>query len=190
MALLPHRHAQSLERYRDYLRVLAGLHLDPRLRSKMDASDVVQETLLRAHQSMDQFRFRSEAETASWLRKILAHALTDAVRRFGSGARDVDLECSILGCLDESSRRLGEWLAAELPSPSEDAIRQEQILRLAEGVARLPDDQRLAVELRYFQCLSLALVAEQMARTKEAVAKLLFRAIQKLRGQLARREQE
>src|SRR5262245_31447323 len=84
--------AETLERYRAYLRLLARLHLDRRLQGKLDPSDVVQQTFLQAYRALDQFRGRTEAELAAWLRQILAHNLAHAARDLGRDKRDVARE--------------------------------------------------------------------------------------------------
>ena len=147
----PEARAEALERFRPYLRLLAQMHLDPRLRGKADASDLVQQTFLQAHQARDQFRGQTEAELAAWLRQILARNLAHALRDLGRAKRDVARERSLEAALDASSARLGEWLAAEQPSPSQQADRNEQALRLADALASLPEAQREAVVLHYWQ---------------------------------------
>ena len=180
--------AWQLEAYREYLHLLARLHLGARLRAKVDPSDVVQQALLKAHERRDQFRGRTEAERGAWLRQILTTTLADAARRFGAGRRDAGRERSLEAALHESSSRLEAWLAADQSSPSQRAERQEQLLRLADALARLPADQRAALEMKYLQGLSVADIAGRMGRGKRAVVGLLFRGVQKLREHLEERE--
>lgn len=175
---------KPLEHYCSYLRLLAGLQLDPRLKGKLDPSDIVQETLLKAHQAGGQFQGQSEAERAAWLRTILANTLADALRRYQTGGRDIAQEEPLQAALDASSMRLEAWLVADQVSPHEQAVRQEQLLRLAEALAQLPEDQRLAVELRHLKGYKVEKVAQEMNRSKEAVAKLLQRGVARLRGLL------
>src|SRR5262245_34753628 len=146
MNLLAEAHARTLERFRAYLRLLARLQLDPRLRGKLDPSDVVQQTLLEAYQKREQFRGGSEAEWLAWLRQALAHNLADALRAFGQAKRDVGRERS-LAAVEASSCRLAAFLAAEQSSPSQQAERHERAVRLAEALSALPDDNREALVL-------------------------------------------
>jgi RNA polymerase sigma-70 factor (ECF subfamily) len=172
--------ADDLERYRDELRLLARMHLDPRLRGKVDLSGVVQQTLLDAYLA----RSRGPAagdEARAWLRRILANNLTDEVRRLTAAVRDVEREGSLEQALNASSARIADWLAAEQSSPSQRAMREEDVSALAAALAQLPDDQRTAVEMHHLQGLPLAEVAMQLERTKGATAALLFRGLKKLR---------
>jgi RNA polymerase sigma-70 factor (ECF subfamily) len=176
---------RSWDRYRNYLRLLAGAHLDPRLRAKLDPSDVVQQTLLRAHEKREQFRGATAAEEAGWLRTILVNALAEHARKFGRQQRDVRLERSLEAAVEESSARLEAWLAADLSSPSEVADRHEQLLRLAEALALLPADQRRAVELRHLQALPISEIARVMDRSEPSITGLIRRGLRRLRELLA-----
>ncbi len=176
-----------LEGYRDYLRLLARTQLGPRLQAKLDASDVAQQALLQAHEARGQFRGTTEAERLAWLRAILANVLAAAARRFEARARDISRERSLEADLELSSSRLEGLFAADQTSPSQRAVRGEELLRLAAALSRLPDDQRQVVELHHLRGLPVAEVAEQMGRTRAAVVGLLFSGLRKLRQLLRER---
>src|SRR5262245_60978841 len=144
METLAEAHGRLLEKFRDYLRLLARVQLDPRLRGKLDPSDVVQQTLLEAYQKRGQFQGATEAEWLAWLRAALAHNLADALRAFGRARRDVARERPLAEAADDSSRRLEAWLAAEQSSPSQHAERHERAVALAAALAALPEDNREA----------------------------------------------
>src|ERR1700676_5613363 len=121
--------AGDLERHREYLLLLARLHLDPRLHGKVDLSGVVQQTMLEAHQA--------RPCATAWLRRALANNLTDEVRKLTAAARDVQRERSLEQALNASSVRIEAWLAAEQSSPSQRAMREEELSLLALALAQL-----------------------------------------------------
>jgi RNA polymerase sigma-70 factor (ECF subfamily) len=177
-----------LEVYRNYLRLLARVELDRRLRGKIDASDVVQEAFLDAHRYFPAFRGTAEAQFVAWLREILAGTMANQVRRYlGTQARDVRLEQEIADALDKSSVMFVRELVAPQSSPSEQAVRREQAVALADALAALPDDYREVIVLRHLEGLTFPEVARQMGRTLDSVEKLWLRALAKLRQHLGGR---
>jgi RNA polymerase sigma-70 factor, ECF subfamily len=181
MAERPPEPGEALEGYRDYLRLLARLQLPAHLQGKLDPSDLVQQTLLLAYQKREQFRGTTAAERAAWLRQILANTLANAVRDFGRQRRDAALERSLEAALADSSARLEGWLAADQSSPSEQAERNERVLRLAGALAQLPEAQRDALLLRHCQGLAVSDIGERLGRSRASVASLLRRGLQQLR---------
>jgi RNA polymerase sigma-70 factor (ECF subfamily) len=175
------RDGEALECFRDYLRLLARLQLDPRLRGKLDASDVVQQTLMEAYQALDGFRDRPPAQQAAWLRQILGRNLANWVRDFRAAKRDVTREQSLDAAADASSARLDAWLAAEQSSPSAQAERNEEAVRLAGALAQLPEAQREVVILRHCQGWPLADISRHVRRSPAAIAGLLHRGLARLR---------
>jgi RNA polymerase sigma-70 factor (ECF subfamily) len=174
------------ERYRPLLRLqVRQLQLDPRLQRRFDESDLVQETLLRAHLGLAEFRGNNEAALLTWLEHILANVLTDAVRREHAQKRDVALEQSLDAAVEQSSARLGQYLTANGVSPAEQVERQEQLLRLASALDQLPDDYRDVIIYRELHGTSLDAIAARMGRTGKAIAGLLVRARRRLRELLA-----
>jgi RNA polymerase sigma-70 factor (ECF subfamily) len=174
---------QRLEDYRAYLHLLARLQMDSRLQRRIDPSDLVQESLLKAHERWAQFRGHSEAEVAAWLRTILAHTLADALRKFTR--QQGYLERSLEAAVEHSSSGLEVWLAAKDLSPRQQALRNEELLRLAGALDRLPDDQRVVLELHHLQAYPVPAISRLMGKSNAAVAGLLRRGLKRLRELLA-----
>jgi RNA polymerase sigma-70 factor (ECF subfamily) len=168
---------QALEAYRGYLLVIAQEQLDPDLRAKGGASDLVQETFLKAHQHFASFHGDSESELLAWLRRMLLNNLTD-FRRFyrNSDKRQVEREVVLGG----DSSACGGDLAAQELSPSGLAMQNERGSQLERALARLPEDQRQVLLLRHQQELSWDEVGRLMNRSADAARKLWARAVERL----------
>jgi RNA polymerase sigma-70 factor (ECF subfamily) len=174
-----------LHLYGSYLALLARLQIGKRLQGKIDPSDLVQETFLEAHRDFAQFRGNSEVEFVNWLRQILATNLANLVRHyFGTQRRDVRLERELAIDLDESSRVLDRGLAAAQSTPSQQAVRREQAVLLADALERLPQDYREVIILRHLEGLTFPEVARRLGRTLDSVEKLWARGLARLRRSL------
>ena len=174
----------DFDRFRGYLRHLARTGLQGKLKGRLDASDVVQQSLLQAHEARDQFRGTTDAERCAWLRQILARVLHHAARDHTRDKRDVRREVSTEQKLAADSLRLGGLLEADVSSPSHGAARHERAVRLAAALEALPDDQREAVARHYLDGETPAQIAEAMNRTGPSVAGLLRRGLKGLRAGL------
>ncbi len=173
---------QLLESFRGYLWLLARTGLDASLRGKADPSDLVQESLLKAHVSFRQFQGQSEGELAAWLRRILINKLNDLARGYQMAqARQVGRERSLDDLLGDSSSALVGMLACGSPSPSESAARRELGLVLAEALAELSDEYREVLVLRSLEERDWDETARCMNRTIGATRMLWTRALKALR---------
>jgi RNA polymerase sigma-70 factor (ECF subfamily) len=174
---------EQLARHREYLRLVARLQVDARWRSKVDPSDVVQETITRAWEKIDQFQGSTAAEFGGWLRQILASQLATEARKWTRPGRAVARE-QVLAGIDRSSHQLEELLGNNSSSPASRAEREEALLRLADAFGALPADERTAIELKYFDDLTVVKIAELMERSPGRVSRLIGNGLTLLRTQL------
>jgi RNA polymerase sigma-70 factor (ECF subfamily) len=106
------------------------------------------------------------------------------VKHYHRDRRDVDLEHALEADLDRSSSGLAGWLAADHTSPSEAAARNEELLRLADALAELPEPLREVVILKHCRGLTLREIAGQLGKSRPTVASLLRRGLEALRHRL------
>ncbi|AMV36617.1 sigma-70 family RNA polymerase sigma factor [Planctomyces sp. SH-PL62] len=171
-----------LQRYHNYLSLLARVQIGRRIQAKVDVSDVLQDVSLEVHRRIGGFRGGSEGEFLAWMRQILGGVLADQIRRYlGAKRRDVRLERELGEDLDRSSRAMAGPLAAVGSSPSARASRREQAVILADAINGLPPDYREVIILRQLEGLSFPEVAERMERTQDSVKNLWARALARLR---------
>ena len=171
-----------LEPFRQYLRVLAHVHLDARPARQARSRPTWSSRPCCGPASVStSCAAANPGVVAAWLRKVLARTLADAVRDLERAKRDVGRERSLEAAVDQSASGMEGWLAADQSSPSERADRNEQLLRLADALCGLPDDTREAVVLKHCRGWTLAEIAEHLGRTPAAVASLLHRGLKQLR---------
>jgi RNA polymerase sigma-70 factor (ECF subfamily) len=150
---------------------------------------VVQEALLRAVKKLDGFRGTSEAEFVGWLQKITRNALYDLIRKEIGGNRiPPELLLRICAANSDEKTSLGGFLRDKQPGVITLIVQEEDLLRMAEAVNRLPEGERDAVIAHFILELPLAEVAKRLERTERAVGNLLFRAKRRLRKMLLKSE--
>ena len=172
---------ELFDRCRSYVNVVARAQVESWLRTKVDASDLVQQTLMEAHQGFADFRGNSEGEWLAWLKRILSHNAADYVRRYHTAEkRRANREIPMAAMGGDKSGEYQYDPSDPGDSPSELVMRYENEIEVADAIARLPDDYRDVIMLRNLQRLPFSEVAQQMGRSRPAVQMLWMRAIKKL----------
>lgn len=176
---------ELLSLYRDYLNVLAATQVTGRLGQRVNASDMVQETMLEAHRGFGNFRGGSEGELVAWLRQILSNAVSHAVgRHIHAKKRDVRREISINALehrADHSSGPMMHLLADHGTTPSENVGRKELAAQLSVQLAKLKPDYRDVIVYRNLDGLSFDEIAQKMGRRAGSTRMLWIRAIAKFK---------
>lgn len=162
-----------LDSYRGRLLNTVESNIHGPLQRRIDASDVVQAACVQAVKSFEQFRGETLAEFWAWLEQVEQNMLIDLVRNHTAQRRDAGIE--------RSSERPREAIG-RATTASQQMMRGERRRELQAAIAQLPDGQRQAVELRYLRELKVAEIAQELARTEEAVAGLLKRGVRTLKA--------
>src|SRR4051794_39499423 len=176
---------QLLDRYRDYLRRMVAVRLDRRLAARVDASDVVQETLVEAARRLDDYLRERPIPFYGWLRQLAGERIVDAHRRHvTTQRRSVTLEHRELELPDASADQLVRRLFAADTSPSNRMIRQERHERLKGALASLPQRDREVLVMRHLEQLSTSEIAAMLEISEPAVKSRLLRALIRMREQM------
>ncbi|QEH37809.1 RNA polymerase sigma factor CnrH [Aquisphaera giovannonii] len=177
------------ERHRPALRRMIGLRLDHALGRRVDASDVVQDVLLKASQRLEEYLGNPAMPFHLWLRHMARDLVIDAHRRHRrAGRRSLDRERPIAGrdAGDSGSSRPSFDLAAALrdpsPTPAAEAMLHELRGRFLDALDRLDDVDREVVLLRHFEQLSNSEAAAALGLSEAAAGMRHLRALRRLRA--------
>ncbi len=168
---------------RSYLLLVANNELPDKVRAKVGASDLVQETFLQAQEIFERFHGNTQSELRAWLVAILENKLAQLKRQYlGTAMRDVRREMpfdvgshgpGITGVVDPG---------AEPPSAIYAAV--EEALRFDTAMKRMPADYQTAIELRNLERKSFAELGIALDRSADAARQLWLRAFNRLQKEL------
>src|SRR4029079_16476437 len=173
-----------LGEFREPLRRVIGLRLDPAIARRVDASDIVQDLLIEAHQRLIDYLKKPDMPFHLWLRHLAQDRIIDTHRRHRlAQRRSVDKEQPIArpAWADESSVSLVAQLIDTEATPTTEAIRSESHHRLTAAIDRLSDDDREIVLMRHHEGLSNQEVATALHLTEAAASMRYLRALRRIR---------
>jgi RNA polymerase sigma-70 factor (ECF subfamily) len=173
-----------LQSQRVRLRKMVAVRLDKHLTQRIDASDVVQEVLLKASGRLIEYARTRPLPFYPWLRQLAWERLVDLHRRHvTSRKRSVSREQSF-SLPDESAMQLANQLGMSQTSPSNKLIRVEMITRLHQALETLDEDVREVLTMRYLEELSTSEIAAVLGVSPRTVQLRHRRGLEQLHGSL------
>ncbi len=174
----------ALERFRPLLKALLLEANDPRLNSKVDSSDIIQQTFKDAIKGFDQLRADNSTQFFAWLRTLLFHNLGRVRRHYvTTRKRSVKFEKSMTG-----NSTIIQLVPDPKRNPEADAISDELLQRLANEVACLPQPIQILLKWRFEDGLTFKQISERVDRSENAVRMLLVRCIKSLKSNVVGEE--
>ncbi len=173
-----------LKRHRAAIKRLIDMRMDPALRRRLDASDIVQDVLLEASRRLTSYLADPKLPFHLWLRQMARDRIIDAHRRHRAAARrSVDREQPLAPAprLDESTIDLATQLQAKEQTPATAATWRELNRRFQTACEQLEENDREIVFMRYFEQLSNSEVAASLGLSPQAASMRHYRAMRRLR---------
>jgi len=173
-----------LTAHQERLTRMVTFRMDPRLRGRIDAADVVQDAFVVASSHRDVYFRKPEVQLFLWLRGVVINKLLELHRHhLGTRMRDAKRERSLEAPLrrDDTSAALCAYLTAGLTRPSVAAVRDEVTKRLAEALEAMDSTDREVLAMRHFEQLTNAEAAQVLGIQERAAAKRYLRALQRLK---------
>lgn len=174
--------ASLFSTYRARLERIVSFRLDPRIRGRVDAADILQEAFLEVSMRLQSFLDSTDVSFFVWLRQQTLQTLVDAHRREFRQKRDVNREIHFAstGTSDGTSVSIAQFLIGQLTSPSQVAVKAEEMQWLQEALNSMNELDREVLALRHFEQLGNNQVAEILGLTPTAASNRYLRAAARL----------
>ena len=178
--------------YRNYMRMVVRTGLGPRLRERVELSDVVQEALVEVVRQFPAFTGQNEAALVGWLRRLVGQKLADLGRyhsraKRSGGTPDVALDAAWDlpgGGGEGQGGRLLDMLSLSQTSPSEAASRRELTVLLADAIAALPEAEAEVLWLYHAENLSFESIGDRMGVSRKSIRGIWARGLKSLKRTL------
>jgi RNA polymerase sigma-70 factor (ECF subfamily) len=167
---------------------MVAFRMDPRMRGRIDAADIVQEAFVEASAHREDYFRTPSVPLFLWLRGLVSNTLLELHRHhLGTHMRDVKRErrFEVQQSFNNTSAALCAHLTAGLTRPSVAAVREEVKSRLAEALDKMDATDREVLVLRHFEQLTNAEAAQVVGIQERAAAKRYLRALERLKCILA-----
>ena len=189
----PQALGELLQSCREQLLRIVKFRMDPRLRSRLDADDVIQDSFIEATQRFDDFVANQEMPFFLWLRFIAVQKLLQMHRRhLGAQARNANREISIFAKPQPhaTSAMLAAHLLGKHTSPSVAAMRAEQTQRVERALNSMSETDREILALRRFERLKNDEVAQLLNLSRTAASNRYIRALERLQKEMKSSESQ
>jgi RNA polymerase sigma-70 factor (ECF subfamily) len=175
--------AQVFARHHDRLWRIVSFRIDPRLRGRVDADDVLQEAYLNAERRIQHVIQDAPDGLFVWFRMIVSQTMAEIHRRhLGVQRRDPMREQSLHAgfSADATSFSISSHLFGHLTSPSQAALRKELSEQLDFALSSMEDLDREVLAMRHFEELSNRETAHALGLTEQAASARYVRALTRL----------
>lgn len=174
-----------LRRHQARLKRLVAVRLNPRLQARVDASDIVQDTLMEAARRLSGYSSSLDTPFYPWLRKIAMQRLVDATRKhLAADARDIRRERRFTAQEDASVAYLVDHLVTSASSPTQHATREEMRERVRSALNALPEVDREVLVMRYLEQMNPSEIAASLQVTERTVRNRHSAALERMLKEL------
>ncbi len=174
--------AEVFSRHRERLDRLVRFRLDPRIRSRVDSADVLQDAFIEMSNRLSDYLSTPSVSCYVWMRQRTMQVLIDIHRKHFRDKRDAQREVHFgqVRPPDATSLSMAHCLLDDMTSPSQAAVKAEEVQALREALESMHEIDREVLAMRHFEQLANSQVAEILGISSTAASNRYVRAASRL----------